>query len=133
MDAREERDPEKEGLSGRRYHCCACWLSDRLGTPRDVTPESVARAVSPDFDVSEHLRDLTPVELTFLLLFESLRDRARYTNLDPPLNKAEQMFIATARRQLDRVTETLTLDIGQMESAWADSGLAAIYIDPREQ
>lgn len=103
-------------------------MHERFGSPRSISLRSVSDFVSPDWDVSEYLEPLDRRELTYVLLYEVLRDRGRYTGLDPPLSKAEQMFIVLAKNSFAEVTNALKLDIDDVESIWTNSGLAIIYM-----
>lgn len=112
-----------------KYCCCACWMHYRLGAPRSITLQTVSEYLSPTWDVSRFLNELRPRELTCVLLYEVLRDRERYIDLDPPLTKAEQMFIVLAKNSFAEVTNALKLDIDDVESIWSSSGLAIIYMN----
>lgn len=126
-EATANRQTVKDGAA--KFCCCACWMHYRFGAPKSITSRSVSDFLSPTWDVSKFLEELRPRELTCVLLYEMLRDRDRYTNLDPPLSKAEQMFIVLAKNTFAEVTNALKLDIDDVESVWTNSGLAIIYMN----
>ena len=129
MEAGAKEAGLRSAAERKKFCCCACWMHFRFGAPRNLTAKSVSDFISPEWDVSEYIEELRPRELACVLLYEMLRDRERYAGADPPLSKAEQMFIVLAKNAFAKVTTELRMETESLEAIWTNSGLAIIYMN----